>query len=70
VDLQLAQPVCPNVRGQMSEPGANETLTEAVAERFYVVNGRHTMTADDDAYASEWFIGKPGLQRGPHRLLG
>lgn len=40
----------------MTEPVANEALTEAVAARFYAVNGRHTMTSDDDVYVSEWFV--------------
>jgi hypothetical protein len=28
----------------------------AVAERFYAVNGRHPMTAEDDAYVSTWYV--------------
>jgi hypothetical protein len=31
------------------------TLAEAVAARFYAVNGRHEMTAEDDEYVSTWF---------------
>jgi hypothetical protein len=31
-------------------------LAAAVAARFYAVNGRHPMTAEDDAYVSEWFV--------------
>jgi Family of unknown function (DUF6058) len=32
------------------------TLAEAVAERFYAVNGRHPMTAEDDDYVATWFV--------------
>ena len=35
---------------------AEYTLIDAVAARFYAVNGRHPMTAEDDAYASDWFV--------------
>jgi len=35
---------------------SDPTLVEAVAARFYAVNGRHPMTAEDDAYVSEWFV--------------
>src|SRR5438034_9145041 len=31
-------------------------LSSAVATRFYAVNGFHLMTAEDDAYASEWYV--------------
>jgi hypothetical protein len=31
-------------------------LSSAVAARFYAVNGFHPMTAQDDAYASTWYI--------------
>ena len=31
-------------------------LCRAVAMRFYAVNGTHPMTAEDDAYASEWYV--------------
>src|SRR5207247_7698337 len=31
-------------------------LSSAVASRFYAVNGFHLMTAEDDAYASEWYV--------------
>jgi hypothetical protein len=31
-------------------------LCRAVATRFYAVNGTHPMTAEDDAYASEWYV--------------
>src|SRR5437763_16871126 len=30
-------------------------LAAAVAARYHAVNGHHPMTAEDDAYASEWF---------------
>jgi Family of unknown function (DUF6058) len=30
-------------------------LAAAVAARFYAVNGRHEMTAEDDAYVSAWY---------------
>jgi hypothetical protein len=40
---------------EMMEPVASEALTEAVAARFYAVNGRHAMTVDDDLYVSDWF---------------
>lgn len=35
---------------------AEHTLIDAVAARFYAVNGRHPMTPEDDAYASDWFV--------------
>jgi hypothetical protein len=31
-------------------------LSSAVAARFYAVNGFHPMTAQDDVYASTWYI--------------
>jgi len=31
-------------------------LAAAVDERFYAVNGRHEMTAEDDAYVSAWYV--------------
>ena len=31
-------------------------LAAAVAARFYAVNGRHEMTAEDDAYVSAWYV--------------
>jgi Family of unknown function (DUF6058) len=31
-------------------------LAAAVAARYHAVNGHHAMTAEDDAYASEWFV--------------
>jgi hypothetical protein len=31
-------------------------LCSAVAARFYAINGIHPMTAEDDAYASEWYV--------------
>src|SRR5437762_12541563 len=31
-------------------------LSSAVASRFYAVNGFHLMTAEDVAYASEWYV--------------
>ena len=31
-------------------------LAEAVAARYHAVNGRHEMTAEDDAYVSEWYV--------------
>jgi len=34
----------------------NGELTAAVAARFYAVNGRHEMTAEDDAYVSAWYV--------------
>src|SRR5947207_787854 len=33
----------------------DQALIDAVAARFYAVNGRHPMTAEDDAYVSDWF---------------
>jgi Family of unknown function (DUF6058) len=37
--------------------GATGTdLAAAVGERFYAVNGRHAMTAEDDAYVSAWYV--------------
>lgn len=30
-------------------------LQLALSERFYAVNGRHPMTAEDDAYVTEWY---------------
>lgn len=35
---------------------AELALVDAVAARFYAVNGKHPMTAEDDAYVSEWFV--------------
>jgi hypothetical protein len=35
---------------------ADPALADAVAARFYAVNGRHPMSAEDDAYVSEWFV--------------
>jgi hypothetical protein len=35
---------------------SDEHLANAVAARFYAVNGRHPMTAEDHAYVSEWFV--------------
>jgi hypothetical protein len=34
----------------------SQHLTDAVAARFYAVNGEHPMTPEDDAYVSEWFV--------------
>src|SRR5438045_9745385 len=31
-------------------------LAAAVAARYHAVNGHHPTTAEDDAYASEWFV--------------
>jgi hypothetical protein len=31
-------------------------LCSAVAARFYAVNGRHPMTAEDDVYVRKWYI--------------
>ena len=31
-------------------------LCSAVAARFYAVNGVHPMTAEDDTYASQWYV--------------
>src|ERR1043166_1967326 len=31
-------------------------LCRAIAARFYAVNATHPMTAEDDAYASEWYV--------------
>ena len=31
-------------------------LHDAVAARFYAVNGDHPMTQEDDSYASQWYI--------------
>jgi uncharacterized protein DUF6058 len=32
------------------------TLSAAVAERFYAVNGQHPMTPSDDVYVSAWYV--------------
>src|ERR1051325_2842121 len=37
-------------------PMDDAQLRSAVAVRFYAVNGIHPMTAEDDAYASEWYV--------------
>src|SRR5437879_1962310 len=34
----------------------NRALATAVAVRYHAVNGHHPMTAEDDAYVSEWFV--------------
>jgi hypothetical protein len=38
------------------EVAVDPQLAEAVAARYHSVNGRHPMTAEDDAYVSEWFV--------------
>jgi hypothetical protein len=43
------------------QSGDESDLRSAVAARFYAVNGRHPMTADDDAYARKWYINVEGL---------
>jgi len=35
---------------------AEQALADAVEARFYALNGRHPMTAEDDTYVSEWFV--------------
>src|SRR6266446_1317306 len=42
-------------------PIDDSQLRSAVATRFYVVNGAHPMTAEDDAYASEWYVALEAL---------
>ena len=37
-------------------PVDDSELRSAVAARFYAVNGKHAMTAEDDAYASRWYV--------------
>jgi hypothetical protein len=37
-------------------PVGESDLKEAVAARFYAVNGRHPMTAADDEYARKWYV--------------
>jgi hypothetical protein len=37
-------------------PADDAQLRSAVAARFYAVNGTHPMTAEDDAYASKWYV--------------
>src|SRR5437867_1766692 len=34
----------------------SEELTAAVSARFTAVNGNHPMSAEDDAYVSEWYV--------------
>jgi hypothetical protein len=34
----------------------DQQLAAAVAARYHAVNGHHPMTAEDDAYVSEWFV--------------
>ena len=57
------------------DPFGESDLKDAVATRFYAVNGRHPMTADDDAYACEWYIsveelaGRAGVQPSELRRL-
>ena len=57
------------------DPFGESDLKDAVATRFYAVNGRHPMTADDDAYAREWYIsveelaGRAGVQPSELRRL-
>jgi hypothetical protein len=38
-------------------------LKNAIAARFYAVNGTHPMTADDDAYVRKWYISVEELAR-------
>jgi Family of unknown function (DUF6058) len=42
---------------------AEPDLRNAVAARFYAVNGRHPMTADDDGYARKWYVSIEELAR-------
>jgi hypothetical protein len=44
-------------------PVAEADLRNAVAATFFAVNGRHPMTADDDAYARKWYISIEELAR-------
>jgi hypothetical protein len=37
-------------------PVAESELRDAVAARFYAINGTHPMTPEDDAYASGWYV--------------
>ena len=37
-------------------PIGDSELCSAVAARFYAVNGVHPMTAEDDSYASAWYV--------------
>jgi len=37
-------------------PTNDSQLRNAVAARFFAVNGTYLMTAEDDAYASEWYV--------------
>src|SRR5213595_2243698 len=38
------------------KPLNDSRLHDAVATRFYAVNGVHAMTSEDDAYATEWYL--------------
>ena len=38
------------------KPLDDSRLHDAVATRFYAVNGVHLMTSEDDAYATEWYL--------------
>src|SRR5438874_1753219 len=37
-------------------PLADSRLYDAVATRFYAINGVHPMTSEDDVYATEWYL--------------
>src|SRR5205814_9559450 len=37
-------------------PLDNSRLYDAVASRFYAINGVHSMTSEDDVYATEWYV--------------
>src|SRR5438067_12032783 len=44
-------------------PFGEAELKNAIAARFYAVNGTHPMTADDDAYVRKWYISVEELAR-------
>jgi hypothetical protein len=44
-------------------PFGEAELENAIATRFYAVNGTHPMTADDDAYVRKWYISIEELAR-------
>src|SRR5438270_11792882 len=37
-------------------PLDDSRLHDAIATRFYAVNGVHRMTSEDDVYATEWYV--------------
>jgi hypothetical protein len=44
-------------------PIDDSELRSAVATRFYAINGIHPMTAEDDAYATKWYVSVEELAR-------